>query len=65
VKVLWVEGKMAGIAAVGHGVSHLISAATIMVKQQWTVEEVHSIIWAHPTLDEALELAATAPRVAV
>lgn len=65
VKVLWVEGRMAGIAAVGHGVSHLISAATIMVKQQWTVEDVHSIIWAHPTLDEALELAATAPRVAV
>lgn len=65
VKVLWVEGKMAAIAAVGHGVSHLVSAATIMVSRQWTEEDVHSIIWAHPTLDEALEAAATAPRTAV
>ena len=65
VKVLWVEGKMAGIAAVGHGVSHLVAAATIMVAQQWTEKDVHSIIWAHPTLDEALEAAATAPRVVV
>ncbi len=65
VKVLWVDGRMAGIAAVGHGVSHLVSAATIMVAQQWTVEDVHTIIWAHPTLDEALEAAATAPRTTV
>lgn len=65
VKVLWVEGKMAGIAAVGHGVSHLVSAATIMVRQQWTADDVHSIIWAHPTMDEALEMAALAPRTAV
>ena len=62
VKALWVDNRVHGIVAVGHGVSHLVSAATIIVKQQWQPDDVHSIIWAHPTLDEALELALTAPR---
>jgi dihydrolipoyl dehydrogenase len=62
VKALWVDNKVHGIVAVGHGVSHLVAAATIIVKQQWAPEDVHSIIWAHPTLDEALEMALLAPR---
>ncbi len=62
VKVLWAENRMVGIAAVGHGVSHLVSVATIMVSRAWRVEDVHGIVWAHPTLDEALGMAATAPR---
>lgn len=62
VKVLWVENKVHGIVAIGHGVSHLVTGATIMVKQQWSLKDVHSIIWAHPTLDEALEMALIAPR---
>ncbi|MCT4533888.1 FAD-dependent oxidoreductase [Halodesulfovibrio sp.] len=62
VKVLWVDNKVHGIVAIGHGVSHLVTAAAIIVKQQWAPEDVHSIIWAHPTLDEALEMALVAPR---
>ena len=61
IKALWVDSKVRSIAAIGHGVSHLVTAATIIVKQQWTQDDVHSIIWAHPTLDEALEMALIAP----
>lgn len=61
VKVAWVEGKVHGITAVGHGVSHLVTQALIMVNQRWSVEDVESIMFAHPTLDEALEHALLAP----
>ena len=61
VRVLWVEGRVHGIVAVGHDVSHLVSSATIITQQKWKAEDVSSIIWAHPTLDEALEHALLAP----
>lgn len=61
VKVLWVDGKVRGVTAVGHGVSHLVTQSTIIVTQGWQRKDVHSIIFAHPTLDEALEMALLAP----
>lgn len=54
VKLVWLDGKVVGATAVGHGVSHLVTQATIMVRDQWTRDDARSIIWAHPTLDEAL-----------
>lgn len=63
VKVVWLEGVVCGITAVGHGVSHLVTQATIMVRDAWTRQDAHSIIWAHPTLDEALQHALTADPV--
>lgn len=65
VKAVWVEKdgvlRLYGMAATGHGVSHLVGAATIMVEQRWQQHNIHDIIYAHPTLDEALEAALSAP----
>lgn len=60
VKVVWLDGKVAGVTAVGHGVSHLVTQATLMVRDSWTREDAEKLIWAHPTLDEALLHALTA-----
>jgi dihydrolipoamide dehydrogenase len=62
VKVFWEGGRVCGISALGHGVSHLAGMAGVIVTQGWRAEDVHRIIWAHPTLDEALEAALSAPR---
>ncbi|MFV0423254.1 dihydrolipoyl dehydrogenase family protein [Oleidesulfovibrio sp.] len=65
VKAVWIKKEesfeLRGMAATGHGVSHLIGAATIMVEQRWQQKNIHDIIYAHPTLDEALEAALSAP----
>jgi dihydrolipoamide dehydrogenase len=65
VKAVWATGngtpELRGIAATGHGVSHLVGLATVMVQQRWRRENIHDIIYAHPTLDEALEAALSAP----
>jgi dihydrolipoamide dehydrogenase len=57
IKVAWVEGRVFGITALGHGVTHLITQATMMVAEQWTKLDAEGILFAHPTLDEALEAA--------
>ncbi|NDV17865.1 FAD-binding protein [Pseudodesulfovibrio sp. JC047] len=62
VKVIWSGGKIVGITAVGHDVSRLVTAATIIVQQGWTAEDIHSIIFSHPSLDEALFMALKAER---
>jgi len=54
VKCLWAYGRLQGVTAVGHGVSHLVSAATIMVTQGWNHADAERLVFAHPTLDEAL-----------
>lgn len=60
VKVVWLDGRVAGVTAVGHGVANLVTAATVMVRDGWTREDADALIWAHPTLDEALYHALTA-----
>ncbi|MEW5774719.1 MAG: FAD-dependent oxidoreductase [Thermodesulfobacteriota bacterium] len=54
VKCLWAYGRLQGVTAVGHGVSHLAAAATIMVAQGWNHADAERLVFAHPTLDEAL-----------
>jgi dihydrolipoamide dehydrogenase len=54
VKCLWAYGRLHGVTAVGHGVSHLAAAATIMVAQGWNRADAERLVFAHPTLDEAL-----------
>jgi dihydrolipoamide dehydrogenase len=56
-KVVWNEGRVAGVTAVGHEASRLVTAATIMVQQAWTREDVSKLIFAHPTMDETLKQA--------
>ncbi|MDD4731311.1 MAG: FAD-dependent oxidoreductase [Desulfovibrio sp.] len=54
VKVVWHKDRVVGITAVGHDASRFTAAATIMVRDGWTKEQAESLIFAHPTLDEAL-----------
>lgn len=65
VKAVWSDGVLHGVSAVGHGASHLVTLAEIMVRDGWTVETVHQHIFAHPTLDEALRDALVAPQEAL
>ncbi|MBG0791696.1 MAG: FAD-dependent oxidoreductase [Desulfovibrionaceae bacterium] len=62
VKVVWSGGKVVGVTAVGHDVSRLATPATIIVQQGWTVDNVHSVVFPHPSLDESLIAALTAER---
>lgn len=65
VKVIWSSGRVQGITAVGHGTSHLVTQAAIIAGQQWDDSQIDSLLFAHPTLDETLEAALTAPRTTV
>ena len=62
IKVFWDGDRVCAISALGHGVSHLTGIAGVIVTQGWKAENIHQILWAHPTLDEALEAALCAPR---
>lgn len=62
VKVVWSGGKVVGITAVGHDVSRLTTAATMIVQQGWTGDDIHSVIFPHPSLDESLLMALKADR---
>jgi dihydrolipoamide dehydrogenase len=64
VKVVWKEGRVAGVSAAGRAVTHLSTQAVIMVSQAWTREDVVRYVFAHPTLDESLKEALLAERKA-
>jgi dihydrolipoamide dehydrogenase len=49
------------MAAIGHGASHLVTAAQLLVKEGHTADSLEGLMFAHPTLDEILETALTAP----
>lgn len=65
VKVVWSDGRVVGVTAVGHDVSRLTTAATMIVQQRWTAEDIHQIIFPHPSLDESLFMALKAERTKV
>ena len=65
VKVVWSGGKVVGITAVGHDVSRLTTPAAMIVHQGWTSEDIHTVIFPHPSLDESLLAALKADRVKV
>ncbi|MBG0776713.1 MAG: FAD-dependent oxidoreductase [Desulfovibrionaceae bacterium] len=69
VRVLWLRGadgedRVAGMSAVGHGVSHLVTQAQLIIAAGWREADAHAHIFAHPSLDEALQAALAAPRTA-
>lgn len=64
-KVVWSEGKVVGVTAVGHDASRLTTPATMIVQEGWTGEDMHSTIFPHPTLDEVLLNALKAERTEV
>ncbi|QJB57335.1 dihydrolipoyl dehydrogenase [Pseudodesulfovibrio sp. zrk46] len=65
VKVVWSAGKVVGVTAVGHDVSRLCMAATMIVQQGWTAEDIHKTIFPHPSLDESLLMALKAERTKI
>lgn len=65
VKVVWDGETLAGIAAVGHGVSHLVTVAQLLLVGGYTPARLPEIMFGHPTLDEIVPLAIRAPRQAV
>ncbi|OGR36993.1 MAG: 2-oxoglutarate dehydrogenase [Desulfovibrionales bacterium GWA2_65_9] len=64
VKCVWRDGKIAGITAVGAGVSRLACFATLIIKLGWTREDAETFMFPHPTLDESLKAALLADKEA-
>ncbi len=67
IKIVWVDGRIRGVTAVGHGVSHLVTLAAVLAGGSstglgWTAHDAGNVIFAHPTLDEAMEAAMEAPQ---
>jgi len=62
VRMLWSNETLVSVSAVGHGVSHLVSAAALLVGKKIQKNMPLPLIFAHPTLDEALESAMVAPK---
>ncbi len=65
VKVVWDGDVIVGIAAIGHGVSHLVTVAQLLIVGGYTPEKLHEVMFGHPTLDEIIPAAIRAPRVVV
>ena len=57
VKALWVDNKLVGISAVGHGCSHLSSLAAILVRENLERGLALGVAVAIPSLDETLKSA--------
>jgi dihydrolipoamide dehydrogenase len=64
VKIVWRDGRVAGVTAVGADVSRFTVAASMMVQERWRREDAESMMFPHPTLDEALKEALLAERAA-
>ena len=57
VKMLWTGSRLRAVCAVGHGVSRLAGASALLVEKGLRRKEPLPVLFAHPTLDEALESA--------
>lgn len=64
VRVIWDDGRVAGVTAVGHDVSRFTLAASMMVQEGWTADTAREVMFPHPTLDESLQEALLAQRKA-
>lgn len=62
VRMIWKDGALAAVSAVGHGVSHLVTGAALLVAQGIEEKSPPPVIFAHPTLDELLESAMVATK---
>ncbi|MDR0826953.1 MAG: NAD(P)/FAD-dependent oxidoreductase [Desulfovibrio sp.] len=61
VRMLWEGDELRGVSAAGHGVSHLVTAAALLLAGGVKKNMPLPVIFAHPTLDESLETAIVAP----
>lgn len=62
VRVTWLDGRVAGVTAVGRGVAAMGTLATLMVNQGFTRDDAEHMIFPHPGLDESLRAALLAGR---
>ena len=62
VKAVRCNGRLVGMAAVGHGVSHLVTAAQQLVLHRVDSGHPLAFMFAHPSLDESLAAALDAPQ---
>ena len=51
-------GQLLGAHMIGHNATEYVAAATALLQQKVTMEEVAETVWAHPTLSEAIKEAA-------
>ena len=51
-------GQLLGVHMIGHNATECIAAATGLLQQQVSMQEVAETVWAHPTIGEALKEAA-------
>ncbi len=65
IRVVWLDGQVAGITAIGRGVAEMATLFTVIVSQGWTRNQAKDVIFPHPTLDEALQAALLAPQKSV
>lgn len=63
VKAVWLNGCLAGMSAIGGGVSNLVTGAGLLVAGDYTPEKLNGVMIAHPSLDEALGAAIRQKRV--
>jgi dihydrolipoamide dehydrogenase len=62
IKVFWSEGRVAGITGIGHRMTGLVTLAEVVVREGWERKHAHEVVFAHPTMDEALKEALLAPQ---
>ena len=62
VRLLWQDETIVSASAVGHGVSHLVSVAALLIGKKIQKNVPLPLIFAHPTLDEVFESAIVAPK---
>ncbi len=60
VKAIWNGDRLAGVTAVGHGVSGLVTLCEALVKTDVRRGRDRGLVFAHPTLDEAVAVALAA-----
>ena len=57
IKALWIDEKLVGLSAVGHGCTHLAGLASFMIKKKIKKNHDLGVAFAIPSLDETLKSA--------
>jgi dihydrolipoamide dehydrogenase len=50
--------ELLGAHMIGHNATECIAAATVMIQQKATLQDVAETVWAHPTISESIKEAA-------
>lgn len=53
-KAVWLDGRLAGMAAIGVGATQLVTAAELLVAGGYDGKKLERLMVAHPSLDETL-----------